>query len=285
MMPTMITGVELREVVERGRFVHGGDPNFVEGVKYAFRMGTRILKARYSSPIDANKLSETEKRALNVEPGEVVFVLTEERLSLATNMVALLSPERRLSYAGILTLGGFTLDPGYEGRLLLGLFNFSSTPFLLIPGKKVIAATFYRLEGKEASEFSRPVEPLEDFPDELVDVMQKYHPVAFQSVTETVKTNQTELALLKEEMRSHGVWYHGLKDSLEGHNSEIDKLSKELDSEREARRNCEDELSKAVHRTEAALSFLRGAAWVVMGVLGTAGAFVVAWLGKNVIGM
>lgn len=283
-MPSMITGLELREAVERGKFIFGGDPGCVEGVKYAFRMGSRMLKARYSSPIDANKLSETEKPALNVEPGEVVFVLTEERLSLPNNMVALLSPERKLSHAGILTVGGFTLDPCYSGPLLLGLFNFSSTPFPLIPGRKVIAATFYRLEGKEASEFSRPVEPLEDFPDELVEVMQKYHPVAFQSVTETVKTNQTELALLREEMRSHGTWYLGIKDSLEGHSGQIEKLWRELNAEREVRRSDQDELSKAVHRTEAALSFLKGAAWVVMGVLGTAGALVVAWLGRTFIG-
>jgi deoxycytidine triphosphate deaminase len=283
-MPTMITGLELREQIEQGKFVFGGDPNCVEGVKYSFRMGTRMLKARYSSPIDANKLSETEKPALNVDPGEVVFVLSEERLSLPADMVALLSPERKLSHAGILTLGGFTLDPGYRGRLLLGLFNFSSTPFPLIPGKKVIAATFYRLEGREASEFSRPVEPLEDFPDELVEVMQKYHPVAFQSVTETIKTNQTELALIREEMRAQGSGFQGIKDSLESHGSQIEKLWKELDTEREIRRNEQDELTRAVHRMEAALSFLRGAAWIVMGVLGTAGALVVAWIGRTIIG-
>ena len=107
-------------------------------------------------------------------------------------MVAQLSPKRKLSHAGILTLGGFTIDPRYVGRLLLGLFNFSSTPFPLIPGKKVIAATFYKLEGSELGEFPDPGEPLDDFPDELVQVMQKYHPVALQSLTDLVNRLQND---------------------------------------------------------------------------------------------
>ena len=226
-MPAMVTGQKLRAAVEEASFIQGGDSTCVEGVKYDFRLSARYS---YGSPIDASKLSETDKQGLSVEPGEVVFVLTEERLTLPENMVAQLSPKRKLSHAGILTLGGFTIDPRYVGRLLLGLFNFSSTPFPLIPGKKVIAATFYKLEGSELGEFPDPGEPLDDFPDELVQVMQKYHPVALQSLTDLVNRLQNDLSKLRDEVRSHETWYQRFKDSLDAHNSQIGKSCKRSQS-------------------------------------------------------
>ena len=59
-----------------------------------------------------------------VEPGEVVFVLTEERLDLPRNMIAVLSQKRKLFNQGIQVLGGFCIDPLYRGKLLVGLYNF-----------------------------------------------------------------------------------------------------------------------------------------------------------------
>ncbi len=284
-MPTMVTGQDLLGAVSKGSFIQGGDSSCVEGVKYDFRLSARILKARYSSPIDASKLSETEKQGLSVEPGEVVFVLTEERLALPINMVAQLSPKRKLSHAGILTLGGFTIDPSYEGRLLIGLFNFSSTPFPLIPGKKVIAATFYKLEGSELGTFPRPVAPLDDFPDELIQVMQKYHPVAMQSVTEVIKQLQKDLVSLQDEVRSHETWYQRFKDLLDAHNTQIGSLARDLGTEIEVRKSGNDEMTKAIQGMQSALSFLKGAAWVVIGILGVTFTVFLGWFGKTYLGL
>ncbi len=157
-MPTLITGSELRVAVEQQTFIKNGRPGNAEDVKYDFR------------PL-------VERTELVVEPGEVVFVLSIERLELPVDMVAQLSPKRKMSQSGVLTLGGLTVDPGYSGRLLVGLLNFSSTPFVLQPQRKLIAATFYRLSAEEKKDIRGTAERLEDFPDELVDVMQKYKPI------------------------------------------------------------------------------------------------------------
>jgi deoxycytidine triphosphate deaminase len=283
-MPTMVTGSDIREAVEQETFIQGGDVACVEGVKYDFRMSPRILQAKYQQPIDATRLTEMERLELRVDPGEVVFVLTEERLALPRDMVAQLSPKRKLSHAGILTLGGFTIDPDYVGRLLVGLFNFSSTPFPLSPGKKLIAATFFRLEGREAGNFPHTGEPLEDFPDELVQVMQKYHPVAVLSVAETVQKLQTELVSLRTEIRSHEDWYQRFKQALDTNNAQIGALTADLANEREVRKGGQDQLTTAVESIEKTLSFLKGAAWVVIGILGTALAIVGSWVAKAVLG-
>jgi deoxycytidine triphosphate deaminase len=120
---TLVTGSRLRDAVERRTFIKGGDLNSVEGVKYDFRMGSRVLKATYSQPIDMEELPVVERSAMRVDPGEAVFVLTKEHLNLPGNFMAVLSPKRRLAHGGIIILGGFSVDPLYRGPLWLGLYN------------------------------------------------------------------------------------------------------------------------------------------------------------------
>src|SRR6266850_5564500 len=95
---------QLVEGLKKSGFIQNGIPECVEGVKYDFRLSQHILKASFKRPVDASLLSETEKRELFIAPGEMVFVLSEERLSLPSNIVAHLSPKRKLSHAGVLAI-------------------------------------------------------------------------------------------------------------------------------------------------------------------------------------
>src|SRR5579871_2932856 len=103
-MSKMLTGERLNEAVTNQSFIQGGDPLCAEGVKYDFRLSERFLKAKFGRPINA---SEVPVDQLFVEPGEMVFALSEERLNLPSNVVAELSPKRKLSQSGIQVIGGF----------------------------------------------------------------------------------------------------------------------------------------------------------------------------------
>jgi len=175
-----------------------------------------------------------------------------------------------MAHEGILTLGGFAIDPGYEGKLLVGLFNFSSTPWPLQPGKKLIAATFYKLDPQEVPAHPTEVERLDDFPDGLVAVMQKYQPVAVQSVAESVRRLQDELGALRGEVRSREQWYTRFQQSLEDNSRQIGELTRDLDAEKDVRRTGEDKLSQSLQDVKGSLSFLKGAAWFIGIVLGAA---------------
>ena len=208
----------------------------------------------------------------------MVFVLSAERLALPRTMTAELSPKRKMSHAGILAMGGFCIDPLYNGYLLIGLYNFSSTRFPLIPGKKLIAATFYELGEGELNGFPAP-ETLEDFPDELLQVMQKYQPVAIQVVEKNVQQVRDELQALKTELQSRSDWYRRFEESLERHDKQIAKLIEGLDTEMETRKRGEDELSRALGGLQRTLSWIRGAAWILAALVGTAvGSFFLPYL-------
>jgi deoxycytidine triphosphate deaminase len=227
-----ITGDHLLAAVNSQTFIKDGDPKGAEGIKYDFRMGSRILKAAYGQPLDMDGLTENERTGMFVEPGEVVFVLTEESLELPNDMMAQLVPKRKLSHQGIIALGGFCVDPLYKGKLLVGLYNFSSTRFPLIPRKKLIAAVFYRLEDDEIGAFPEPEAELNDFPDELIHLIQGYKPIAIGALQEGLEETQRQLDNLRTDLLSGREWQRQFQESLERHDKQIDKLLVGLEEEK-----------------------------------------------------
>ena len=273
-MASIITGDDLKALV--GTVIGEGVVENADGIKYDFRMGSSILKAKNRVPIDIDTYAD--KSQLVVEPGEVVFVLSRERIELPADVFAQLSPKRSLSQAGIMVLGGFTVDPGYSGRLLMGLYNFSSIVFPLIADRKLIAASFFRLEDGERGEFVTP-RRLDDFPNELVEVMAKYQPVALQSLTEGLDALRFELAAVRKELDSHTVWYDKFETALDRHNEQIGSLVGSLASEQDARKHGEDTISETVKQLQGSFTFMKGAAYV-LGILLTAIAIplLVSWI-------
>src|ERR1700724_1939264 len=86
LMASLITHDHLKEIIRAGQIVIGGDPDAVEGIKYDFRFGSKFLKASLERSVDYNDLQGTEKLQARIDPGEVVFVMSKERLDLPMDM-------------------------------------------------------------------------------------------------------------------------------------------------------------------------------------------------------
>jgi len=245
-MTTLVTGARLKGAVEAGSFIKGGDATSVEAVKYDFHMGARVLKAFYGQPKDISGIPE-ERRT--VDPGEVVFVLTEERLDLPRDMLAVLTPKRRLAHGGIIMLGGLAVDPRYKGVLVIGLYNFSSTPYPLIPGSKLIGAVFYELQKDELQEFdvASPSE-IKDFPPELILLIQNYKPLVLKGVQDDLDNTKAELAALKKDLGDDKGWREDFKKDLAEHNKQLGLLIEGLKDEKEVRSREDEKINNKLEK-------------------------------------
>jgi deoxycytidine triphosphate deaminase len=282
----LLTGEHLDKALEPMGFIKDGSPTCVEGAKYDFRMSPIILKASFGTPINLEKLPEHERAQVKVEPGEVVFVRTIEKLALPNNVMAMLSPKRKLSHQGIIALGGFAIDPKYCGPLFIGLYNFSSTPFNLQPGRKLIAAMFYELMDPEIIEFPVP-EPMgeqEDFPDELVTLIKNYKPVELKWVSEALAETQRRLDVLSSELHDDRSWKQEFKDALSDQTKQIDKLLEGLKEEREARQAEDTRIQDRLYHVSHMFAGFR-VVWVIIAIIvaaiagGLADHFVPKWFG------
>jgi hypothetical protein len=185
---------------------------------------------------------------LVVRPGELVYVMSEEQLDLPRDVTADLSLKRKISHLGIQVLGGSSVDPGYRGRLVFALHNLSTRPFPLQPGRKLVAAQFYRLSPEETPpSTSRVPEPLYEFPDDLVQLMAVYEPATTEGLQQSVHDLTRTVEDLKRQIEDKEEWYERFQESLDKVTKNVadltinvDKLQSSLREEIEARKQTSE---------------------------------------------
>jgi deoxycytidine triphosphate deaminase len=91
----------------------------------------------------------------DLEPGEVAFVSTVEKLVMPPDLVGNIAPRFRRALQGILVMGGMLVDPGYDGRLHFQLANVGDKSFRIEPGKTSVAAIQFLPVIRAASQLER----------------------------------------------------------------------------------------------------------------------------------
>ena len=143
-----------------------------------------------------------------------------------------------------------------------------------MPRKKLIAAVFYLLDDEEIDDFPEPEAAVEDFPDELIRLIQGYKPIAVQGLQEVLAETRRELADLKNEITSGREWQRQFRESLQAHSSQIEKLLESLKEEKENRVASQrefdkrlDDLRKDVYMQAAKLGVMIAAIAIVATVI------------------
>lgn len=228
-MSKIMTADQLRNAIKSNELMENGSVECVEGIKYDFRLGSRFLKAYFGRPVDFKDIISAEeiKKAV-VEPGEVVFVLSRERVVLPKDVYVQLNPKRSLSQDGIELLGGLTVDPGYEGHLVFGLRNVAGKPYILREDTKIVGAHFFKLSDDEIVYEDKRPSSIDDFPQRLQELIEKYEPVNPQNLAE-------ELRKLKQSFDEKQCQ---LADDVSELKKQVESFSKELVTEA-ARRQSE----------------------------------------------
>lgn len=131
-------GVDLRlgavhKIIKGGAFIE------VDGVELGRRKGveTKVI-AEYV---------EGQVQEVTVKPGEYYLVQTYEEINTPSDLMPLIHPRTSLFRSGLLLLNSKT-DPGYVGKLTMGLTNLSPFPVKLQLGARICNIIFHKIEGK-----------------------------------------------------------------------------------------------------------------------------------------
>ncbi len=84
---------------------------------------------------------------ITIKPGEYYLVQTFEEINTPADLMPILHPRTSLFRSGLLLLNSKT-DPGYIGKLTMGLTNLSPFPVKLQLGARICNIIFHKIEGK-----------------------------------------------------------------------------------------------------------------------------------------
>lgn len=255
-MSTLIIEEGLKKLISEG-VIEKGEEDCVEGIKYDFRLSNRFLKAKHQGPAKISDFTIATKENFSVEPGETVFVLSEEILHLPKDIKAELSHKRKLAHLGILVLGGFCIDPLYEGHLIFGMYNYSNRTFQLKVERKLIAAQFYRLSEEETAEFTKP-QSLMDFPDELIQIAIGLRPISLQGLEQKINEISERFLKIEDDFQKRDKWFNDIQKNIDKLMDATTKLNSLLEVEVAARKTGQDTLQDLINKEQIIIKELAG---------------------------
>ena len=134
---------------------------------------------------------------LAIPPGQFAFLVTEEKLSIPTNVIGFISLKSKIKWSGLINVSGFHVDPGFSGRLVYSVFNAGPSPIHLDRGQKAFLLWIADLDPSSLEADSRKgISPQESISTELISKVDR--PVhSLQSLSDKIEELSTELTIFK----------------------------------------------------------------------------------------
>jgi len=223
----ILTERELLSAVENETLIKDGSKESCEGIKYDFILSNMALTVDSGRPRDIDQHNENAV----IKPGEIAFVMTKESLDLPGNIYCQLSTKRKLSLDGIIILGGLIIDPNYKGKLIFGLYNLSSRNYPLLPGRKLVAGVFYKVD-KESDKLPKSIN---NFPDDLIKIVVDTKPNSISSISNAIEELRAEMQVIQNQLSHDNSWKKDFQTGLTDITELVKEMGEKLGTEIETR--------------------------------------------------
>jgi dCTP deaminase len=148
----------LKEIAAGNIVVDPFDPSLVGPASIDLHLGTEFRVFRKGHDIfrvteEANYEEITERIVVSdhllLMPQETILGITEEKITLASNICGWLEGRSRFSRLGLLVhISASFMQPGIENKQVLEISNFSPMPLALYPGTAICQFVFQRTIGQ-----------------------------------------------------------------------------------------------------------------------------------------
>ncbi len=157
----ILTKDRIIEYLESGKllknaFKDKNDKFDVEPASYDLRAGMIIWKETNLSSgaskvcsQEYNPKVETWHQKVDIQPGQVMFVITREEVMMPTDLCGTVYAKNKFSRDGILALTTGHIDPGIQCPIVIRLINLRSIPCSFYLGTPIYTIVFHTLEFKE----------------------------------------------------------------------------------------------------------------------------------------
>ncbi|KAG8271473.1 hypothetical protein J6590_061028 [Homalodisca vitripennis] len=98
--------------------------------------------------IMSNEIQLTEDDTFFLHPGELALAVTMESITLPNNLIGWLDGRSSLARLGLMVhITAQRIDPGWQGKIVLEIYNAGKLPLGLRPGMLIAALSFELLSG------------------------------------------------------------------------------------------------------------------------------------------
>ena len=110
---------------------------------------------------------------LKIQPGDFALVMTHEKLRLPANMLGRFGLRSVYARMGLLATVGPQVDPGFEGKLVIGIVNFSSQSIMLPYLTPFCSLELHRLKRSARDSYKGPYQGQEHLTDKIISKLPR----------------------------------------------------------------------------------------------------------------
>jgi deoxycytidine triphosphate deaminase len=216
---SLLIDADITTMAQNARLiVQDFDPASLQTTSYDVRVGQTAIIGGSSVEIDLTK----EK--LTIEPGSYAGVISLEKFKLPNNVIAHLGSKRKFSYKGLILLTGCSIDAGYEGHLLFGVYNASTKRVVLPIRTKICNVIFWRLPQDVKPVSPDPYLLKGEFPPEFVNRMANVDVMAWSKIDAEVK----RIELLTQQVVSLQSKYNDVLEPIKALTKDVDAVTRNV---------------------------------------------------------
>lgn len=95
---------------------------------YELSMGSQAWVTSKDTTKGTIQVDLEDRDRICIPPGQFALLLIHERVIIPDDAIGLLSMKSKYKMRGLVNVSGFHVDPGYEGKLVFGVFNAGTLP-------------------------------------------------------------------------------------------------------------------------------------------------------------
>jgi len=137
-----------------------------------------------------------------LESNSWASIASEELFELPKNICASYGIRSSLARRGVIAFGGPQIDPGYQGRIFVSLYNPTLEPIVLKHRQIIMSIIFYEVSSMDIQGYTGPYQGQKDFPSQDVEFMMRMRSRNLAEVIDNVETLDQSVKNLAENLKT-----------------------------------------------------------------------------------
>ena len=188
----ILVDTQIKEAIDSGKIImENFSENCIQPASYDMRIGEEGFTA------DSKEITNIkEKGLLLLKRGDFGVVSTYESVEFPSDYTARIGLRSYFSRRGLVATTGPQVDPGYRGKLFIGLINLSPSDIALTYRQEFCTLEFHKLEVPASSPYKGPYQDQLELTDKEIDPLIHQGGLSFPQLFTVLETLSRDVGML-----------------------------------------------------------------------------------------
>ena len=197
----LLNNQQISEAVRKGNVViEPYEESQLQGASYDLRVGDEGATSSARK-----KMSIREQGFLILAPGDFAVLASYEKLQFDKQHTARIGLRSKFARKGLVATTGLQIDPGFRGRLMVGLLNLTPKEIVLPHKDDLLSIEFHRLEAPSEKPYSGPYQGRDQLGPEELETVLGNEGMVFSEVLTTIRGLSQNVAHLDKTVTALGT--------------------------------------------------------------------------------